>query len=284
MWCWMNGEFMRAEELKISPFDHGFLYGAGFFETFRTYDGNVLLFDEHMERLHAALTEYRIAMPYTNADILTVVQALDRESGNVDGYFRLNVSAGVHDIGLAPSSYATPNVILFRKELAPAALGMEKQAVWLDTPRNLPESAVRHKSHNFLNNVRGRLELPSLKDTEGLFVTNEGFVAEGVTSNVFWMKDGELFTPAIETGILPGTTRAFVMELARSTGIVVHEGCYGKEHVEYADEVFVTNAVQELVPLSAIKDILLPGASGVYYQQLHGLYRRMIEDMKEGDS
>lgn len=283
MWCWMNGEFMQAEDLKISPFDHGFLYGAGFFETFRTYDGNVLLFDEHMERLHVALAEYRIVMPYTNAEILAVVQALDEKSGEVDGYFRLNVSAGVHDIGLAPSSYATPNVILFRKELALVVSGVGKKAVWLDTPRNLPESTVRHKSHNFLNNVRGRLELPSLKDMEGLFVTSEGFVAEGVTSNVFWMKDGELFTPAIETGILPGTTRAFVMKLAISANIVVHEGCYGKEHVEYADEVFVTNAVQELLPIAAIEDVLLPGASGVYYQQLHELYRRAIEDMKEGD-
>lgn len=284
MWCWMNGEFVQGEELKISPFDHGFLYGAGFFETFRTYDGNVLLFDEHMERLHAALTEYRITMPYTKAEILAVVQALDEKSGNADGYFRLNVSAGVHDIGLAPSSYATPNVILFRKKLAPTVPNLEKQAVWLDTPRNLPESAVRHKSHNFLNNVRGRLELPSLKDMEGLFVTNEGFVAEGVTSNVFWTKDGELFTPAIETGILPGTTRAFVVELAETAGFVVHEGCYGKEHVEYADEVFVTNAVQELVPLAAIEGILLPGALGECYQKLHELYRWAIEDMKEGDS
>ena len=77
MWCWMNGEFMRAEELKISPFDHGFLYGAGFFETFRTYGGNVLLFDEHMDRLHTALAEYRIAMPYDGAEILAAVQRLD---------------------------------------------------------------------------------------------------------------------------------------------------------------------------------------------------------------
>ncbi|WP_318617517.1 aminodeoxychorismate lyase [Sporosarcina sp. YIM B06819] len=284
MWCWMNGEFMRAEDLKISPFDHGFLYGAGFFETFRTYGGNVLLFEEHMERLHTALEEYRIAMPYTNDEIQAVVRALDEKSGNADGYFRLNVSAGIHDIGLAPSLYATPNVILFRKELPPVVRGAEKKAIWLETPRNRPESAVRHKSHNFLNNVRGRLELPSLKDMEGLFLTNEGFVAEGVTSNIFWVKDGELFTPAIEMGILPGTTRAFIMELARSAGIVVNEGCYGKEQVEFADEVFVTNAVQELVPLSAIRDILLPGASGVYYQQLHELYRQAIEDMKEGDS
>ncbi|WP_342507770.1 aminodeoxychorismate lyase [Sporosarcina sp. FSL K6-2383] len=283
MWCWMNGEFMRAEDLRISPFDHGFLYGTGFFETFRTYDSNVLLFDEHMERLHVALKEYRITMPYTNADILAVVQMLGEKSGNKDGYFRLNVSAGVHDIGLAPSSYATPNVIIFRKALAPAVIGMEKKAVWLETTRNQPESAVRHKSHNFLNNVRGRLELPSLKDAEGLFVTSEGFVAEGVTSNVFWLKDGELFTPAIETGILPGTTRAFIMEMARTAGITVHEGCYGKEHMESADEAFVTNAVQELVPLAAIGDILLPGDSGFYYQKLHELYRQAIRDMKEGD-
>ncbi len=89
---------------------------------------------------------------------------LDELNGGQDGYFRLNVSAGVHDIGLAPSSYASPNVILFRKELAPAVRGTEKKAVWLETTRNKPESTVRHKSHNFLNNVRGRLELPSLKE------------------------------------------------------------------------------------------------------------------------
>ncbi|MFJ7936830.1 aminodeoxychorismate lyase [Sporosarcina sp. NPDC096371] len=283
MWCWMNGEFLRAEELKISPFDHGFLYGAGFFETFRTYDGDVLLFEEHMDRLQAALLEYRITMPYADAEILSAVQGLNEKSGNADGYFRLNVSAGVHDIGLAPSAYTTPNVILFRKELAPTVRGTEKRAVWLDTPRNLPESSVRHKSHNFLNNVRGRLELPSLKDLEGLFMTKDGFVAEGVTSNVFWMKDDELFTPAIETGILPGTTRAFIIDLAKLAGFVVNEGCYGKEHVDGADEVFVTNAVQELVPLVAIGDFSLPGASGIYYQKFHELYIQAIENMKEGD-
>ena len=107
----------------------------------------------------------------------------------------------MHDIGLAPSAYTAPTIILFRKDLLPAVRGTEKQGVWLNTPRNEPESVVRHKSHNFLNNVRGRLEVPSLKELEGLFVTVEGLVAEGVTSNIFWVKNGELFTPAIETGI-----------------------------------------------------------------------------------
>ena len=155
--------------------------------------------------------------------------------------------------------------------------------MWLDTTRNDPESTVRHKSHNFLNNVRGRLELPSLKEHEGLFLTKDGFVAEGVTSNVFWIKDGELFTPAIETGILPGTTRAFVMEIAETDGIIVNEGFYHQKEIEAADELFVTNAIQEIVPLASIEGKSLPGATGVYYQKLRNLYRRAIENMKEGN-
>jgi len=267
----MNGEYLKAEDIKISPYDHGFLYGIGFFETFRTYDGKVFLFQQHIDRLTKALEEYKILMPYTEQEILKVVKKLNDSSGGEDGYFRLNVSGGVHDIGLAPSVYPTPNVILFRKDLIPAARGTSKKGVWLDTPRNSPESGIRHKSHNFLNNVRGRLELPSLKDLEGLFLTTEGFVAEGVTSNVFWVKDNELYTPAIETGILPGTTRSFLMNLAQDAGIVVNEGFYSKSDAEHADEMFVTNAIQELVPLSSIGEIILPGASGAYYNKLHYL-------------
>lgn len=278
----MNGEFIRAEDLKISPFDHGFLYGAGFFETFRTYDGHVFLFEEHIARLKEALDEYRIVMPYGDDEILDTIQVLNEDAGGADGYFRLNVSAGVHDIGLAPSTYETPNVILFRKALSPVVPGTEKVGVWLQTTRNLPESVVRHKSHNYLNNVRGRLELPSLKNHEGLFVSADGFVAEGVTSNVFWIKDGELFTPAIETGILLGTTRAIVMELAQTAGIVVNEGLYFKESVEMADELFVTNAVQELVPIKQLGAKSYPGARGKFYQKMHALYDEAVVKMKEG--
>jgi 4-amino-4-deoxychorismate lyase len=219
MWCWMNGELLRQEELKISPLDHGFLYGVGFFETFRTYNGRVLLFTEHMERLGTALSEYRIAMPYSETEIIQAVKRLTEKSGGEDGYFRLNVSAGVHEIGLAPSAYPTPNVILFRKDLPIVKRGTEKTAIWLETRRNQPESSIRHKSHNFLNNVHGRMELSSMRDTEGIFINHSGHVAEGITSNVFWVKDRILYTPAIETGILPGTTRSFVCQLANANGI-----------------------------------------------------------------
>ena len=85
MICWMNGKQVVEEDLRISPFDHGFLYGLGFFETFRTYDGHVFLYDAHMIRLRSALLDYHIEMPYGDEEILAAIQALYKENGHEDG-------------------------------------------------------------------------------------------------------------------------------------------------------------------------------------------------------
>ena len=279
----MNGEQVVAEELRISPFDHGFLYGLGFFETFRTYGGEVFLYESHMIRLRSALSDYRIEMPYSDEEILSAIHSLYKENGNEDGYYRLNVSAGMHDIGLAPTQYEKPNVLIFQKVLHLPPVHTEKDGVWLATTRNEPESVVRHKSHQYANNVKGRLELPSLKETEGLFVTSDGYVAEGITSNVFWVKQGELYTPSLNTGILPGTTRACVIEIAGELELPVNEGLYMREDLELAEEVFITNAIQELVPIRQVGEVMFSGKAGPVYQRLHAGYQQAVNRMKVSD-
>ncbi|MFC6039610.1 aminodeoxychorismate lyase [Paenisporosarcina macmurdoensis] len=277
MWAWMNGEFVKADELRISPFDHGFLYGLGFFETFRTYEGQPFLLEEHIERLRKALDEFRIDVELDVDKLTAIICELNARSGGEDGYFRLNVSAGVHDIGLAPSVYEKPTVILFRKNLPPLTRGKEKSAVWLKTRRNTPESEQRYKSHHYANNVLARLELPSLAEQEGFFLTGEGHVAEGITSNIFWVKDGGLYTPALETGILAGITRDWVIWEAHSLGINVVEGLFTPDKLEAAEEVFVTNAVQELVPILQLGSSRFAGRNGMLYTKLHELYVKQVE-------
>lgn len=272
MLCWMNGEYVDSNELCISPFDHGFLYGLGFFETFRTYKGQVPFFEAHMKRLRETLAMYRIVLPHTDEALREVVANLDEASG--DGYFRLNVSAGVHDIGLQPSAYAEPTVIVFRKPLVERPRGKAKELVALKTPRNTAEGAIRVKSHHYGNNVLARFELPNLADFEGLFYTEQGYLAEGITSNVFWVHDRVLYTPALETGILNGITRQVVMRLAGELGVEVQEGLYTVEHLLAADECFCTNAVQELVPISHFGDKQFERA---LYEQLHAAYVKEIE-------
>jgi len=277
MQCWINGNYVAAEDLRISPFDHGFLYGLGFFETFRTYNGKVLFWDAHMDRLQAALAQFRIHMPYTKQELLAVCEQLNAAAGGVDGYFRVNVSAGEHGIGLQPEEYTQPNVIVFRKELPDTPRGQEKTAQWLETKRNTPEGASRVKSHHYGNNVLGRFELPSLAVQEGFFLTAHGYVAEGVTSNIFWAKNDILYTPSLETGILPGITRAWVIEQAELLGIEVQEGLFTKKDLEQGCECFITNSVQELVPISRLEDMQLLGNKGPIYLRLHEAFVQEVE-------
>ena len=282
MLCWMNGEYIDSSQLLISPFDHGFLYGLGFFETFRTYEGKAPFLQEHIERLEKALQHFHIHMPYTIKEVQTVIERLNEASGG-DGYFRLNVSAGPHEIGLQPSSYTEPTVILFRKPLLERPRGKERQGVWLKTPRNTAEGVQRFKSHHYGNNVLARFEVPNLADYEGFFLTEDGFVAEGITSNIFWVKNDILYTPSLGTGILGGITRNAVISIAASLGFIVKEGSYTPATLEQAEECFVTNAVQELVPIDRIGNVIFKGNTGPVYNRLHDTYLAQIFQRIKGE-
>lgn len=85
-------------------------------------------------------------------------------------------------------------------------------------------------------------------------LSREGWLAEGIVSNLFFVSEGVVRTPAIVTGILPGVTRARVLELARDAGYSVEEGLYRWEELLGADEVWLTNSIQELVPVTRLSD------------------------------
>ncbi|WP_102693357.1 aminodeoxychorismate lyase [Rummeliibacillus pycnus] len=278
MICWMNGKYVESMELSVSPTDHGYLYGLGFFETFRTYNDVPFLWDEHCERIQGALEEYRIEMNYTFEELRNVIMELNRRNGQTDGYFRLNISAGEGGLGLNITNYLNPNVIIFRKELPVVPRGQEKNAVWLNTIRNSPEQPIRYKSHHYANNIRARFELPSLKDVEGFFINADGYVAEGITSNIFWVIENELYTPSLSTGILPGITRQHVLNLANKAGLNIHVGKYTPQDLEKAAECFVTTSIQELIPIRGLGEKCFLGNKGVIYRNLHNMYIASIEE------
>ncbi|MEM1503471.1 aminodeoxychorismate lyase [Domibacillus sp. 8LH] len=276
MFTYVNGQVIPNSEVRISPFDHGFLYGVGVFETFRTYDGTPFLLDEHLNRLNRSLQELHIDLHVACEEVLDILAQLEEANGWRDAYIRFNVSAGEGDIGLQTAPYQKPNVIVFQKKLAPAGPMTEKRGVWLETRRNRPEGESRLKSHHYLNNIFGKREAGSDPSIEGIFLTEDGFVAEGVVSNMFWIKKGTLYTPALQTGILGGVTRRFVMDIACDTGLRVEEGLYTPAEAEAADEVFVTNSIQEIVPLRALGEKAFPGAAGEAVQLLFKQYRRAV--------
>jgi len=256
----VNGQLIEEGNAVISAYDHGFLYGIGFFETFRTYAGKPFMLDEHLSRLEQALQELWIDYHPDAGHIRRLVERLLVDNRLTDGYFRLSVSAGEEALGLPAGRYGKPAEILYVKALPAANEALYergKQLQLLQLTRNTPEGAVRFKSFHYMNNILAKREMsgyPWAAGAEGLFLTADGHVAEGVVSNVFMVRGDVCMTPSIETGILPGITRSCILRLAEQKGFRTEEGFYTWDDLCHADECFVTNSIQEVVPITSIFD------------------------------
>lgn len=284
----INGGIVEAAEAVIPVMDHGLLYGMGLFETFRTYKGKPFLIERHLNRLMDSCRELGIAHRADAERIGGWISELMEANDLQDAYIRYTVTAGEGLLGLPAGDYLEPSEILFAKEL-PAANEMlyEKGRALrrLSLPRNTPESSVRLKSLHYMNNILAKRELagyPGHSDgsIEGLMLTAAGEVAESIVSNVFFVKAGRLYTPDVGTGILPGITRAVVLELAADLGIKAEEGRYSWEFFTGADEIFTTGSVQEIVPVTTLigaEDetlVIGQGLAGPITRTLLSAYRR----------
>jgi 4-amino-4-deoxychorismate lyase len=207
-----------------------------------------------------------------NSEISNILQELLTKNNLQNAYIRLNVSAGDGQIGLQTGPYMNPNTIFFIKEM-PETTIEEKIGVLLSARRNTPEGNVRLKSHHYLNNVIGKREVGDSASKEGLFLTNEGHLAEGVVSNLFFLKEDTLYTPSLQTGILNGITREFVLNWCAISDIQCEEGLYTVEELLSSDEVFVTNSIQEIVPISLVGNVQFKGKSGEFVKKLQSAYK-----------
>ncbi|MCR8850936.1 aminodeoxychorismate lyase [Rossellomorea sp. SC111] len=286
MYLYLNGDIVHQSVASISPFDHGYLYGMGVFETFRTYDGHPFLLNDHLNRLSRGLKELNIEAHLDEEKIRWTISELLKKNDLKDAYCRFNVSGGPEEIGLKTAPYEDATVILFQKELPPSPPLKEKEGVLLQLGRNTPETGERLKSHHYLNNMAAKREIGASSDQEGIFLTKEGFLCEGITSNLFWVKDGELYTPSVETGLLNGITRQFILALADRLNIPVQVGMFEKTEMLAADEVFFTNSVQEIIPVNKMGSIQLPGRHGKIVGLFHEQYTKYkyhlnsIQEMK----
>ncbi|MED4857714.1 aminodeoxychorismate lyase [Bacillus atrophaeus] len=271
---YLNGQFIEEKEASLSPFDHGFLYGIGVFETFRLYDGRPFLIEWHLERLERAAKDLQIKHRITKEELTDMVDNLLRLNHIEDGNarVRLNISAGVSTKGFTAQTYENPTVLCFVNPLNPENLPVQKEGKVLTIRRNTPEGQYRLKSHHYLNNMYAKQELGNDPRYEGIFLTEDGAVAEGIISNIFWSKGKCMYTPSLDTGILDGVTRRFVIEKMEKLGAEVKTGRFRLESLLTADEAWMTNSVLEIVPFSKIEEATFPGVSGEMTCFLQELY------------
>ncbi len=250
---YLNGALLAGGQARISPFDHGFLYGYALFETMRAYSGHVFRLQKHLDRLTRSAE--LIGLPLGAFDLEEACYDTLRANYLGDARIRLTVSIGEGESAPDPPTHPRPTVLIVATSYTPPSVEKYRngfKAVVSSMRQNSGSPLCRLKSANYLNNVLARKEARAAGADEALLLNERGFLCEGSTSNVFLVTGNSLITPDEESGCLPGVTRQAVIELALELSMDVAQREVRIEELLQADEAFVTNSLVELMPLAEV--------------------------------
>ncbi|MEM3518933.1 MAG: aminotransferase class IV [Candidatus Hadarchaeales archaeon] len=222
-------------------------YGEGVFETFRWKGRPPVFFGHHLKRMERGCKF--LCVPFSPKRIVWAVERTVELAGIDDARVKVCVvSLGPLRFSSRPAASRT--VVLVERYRIKA--GPWKCCI-ATTRRNSSSPLCKIKSLNYLENVVARRTAEGKGFDEAIFLNERAEVAEGTTTNIFWINDGRLFTPAIDCGALPGITRKVVMDLAKDAGVEVVEGCFKLKSLLNSQGAFLTNSIIGLVEIETIE-------------------------------
>ena len=288
---YLNGRLVPRLEAKLSVFDHGFLYGYGLFETMRAYNGHIFRLDTHLTRLRCSaesigLTHSILTTDEGKQSLKAACMATLEANELKDARIRLTVSAGEGDITPDPSTCSSPTVLITARSLAPLPpekYGTGFKAAVSFLRRNSQSPLSRLKSTCYMENTLARMTARAAGYDEAIFLNEQGYLAEGSTTNIFLVSHGELITPCFESGVLPGITRDAVLEIARNLHIKATERWVQSNELIEAQEAFLTNSIVELMPLVSVEGRPIgTGKPGKLTGDLLFAYRKLVDEAISG--
>jgi branched-chain amino acid aminotransferase len=249
VFVFLNGKFVPEEKAVVSIFDRGFLYGDGLFESIRIFHGQPFRWREHFERLQAGADFLKIKLPFSANQLRANADKLIARNRMPDSLLRLAVSRGVGPVGYLPKGAGKPTLAMSLR--AVPQVDFDKPASWKLVTSSIRIAAnhplVRFKTSDKLVQVVARAEADAAGADEALLLNTDGCVAEGTSSNVFWIKRGVIFTPPLTAGILPGVTRAVVFEIAAGLGFAIRKKSARPGELKRADGIFQSLTSQGIV-------------------------------------
>lgn len=255
----LNGSFMPASEARISPMDRGFLFGDGIYEVIPSYQGKLVGFNPHIDRLQRGLAEIGIELAWDHDRWLALINDLLQRNGQGDLGVYLQVSRGA-DIkrGHAFPTGVSPTVFAFTFAINPPPNGLPGSAkpMQVITTTDLRWKRCHIKSTALLGNVLHHQQAVDAGCQETLLFNEREELTEGSSCNAFIVKDGVVSTPPLDHQILPGITRLLLLHILRNySAIEVQERVISKAEVLCADEVWLTSSSKEVVPVVAIDGV-----------------------------
>lgn len=251
----LNDRLVPEEKAVVSVFDRGFLYGDGLFETMRVENGLPLHWQKHMDRLKRGAEFLKLQLRHSEEQLLAFAKELIAKNEMPQAVLRLTLSRGVGLRGYSPVGATSPTLVM---TLHPATvIDPENPRCWncvtSTTVRLSKQDPLsQFKTANKLPQVLARAEAEAANADEALLLNTDGDLAEGTSSNLFWISKGVVHTPSLSCGVLPGITRSLVLERCVKAGIPVNEVCDAPKALFEADGVFMTLSTLGLVEVGSL--------------------------------
>jgi branched-chain amino acid aminotransferase len=277
-WVSLNGQLMPADRAQVSVFDSGLMQGIGLFETMRAYDGRVFRLQRHLDRLANSARALGWSVLPDPDELRDNVEQVVGATEHEDTRVRLTVTTGT----LRPTEQETPELTVIASASGGAQYPAEcyTKGVTVLVPgyrQGGSDPTAGHKTTSYFARLASLREAHLQGAFEALWLTYDDRVAEGAISSVFLVQNERLLTPPLDTPVLPGITRATVIELAVELGVPVREQALKLEELLQADEVFLTNSLMELVPVVRVeREPIGSERPGEITTQLHAAYGKLV--------
>ncbi len=263
MVVYVNGELVPEAEARLSVFDRAFLYGDSLFETLRVCQGRPFRWNQHLDRLQRSAAALGFRLPRAPNDLRRAARQLLEANHATDGLLRLTVTRGIGPRGYSPAGAHSPSVVMTLHEAPP--LAPEPVPRWRVITSALrvvaADRLAQHKTGNKLLQILARQEAEAAGADEALLLNTNGEVAEGASANLFWIRGPVVYTAPTAVGMLPGVTRAVLLEICAQQGITVKKRLIRGDQLHHADALVFTNSAHGVVEGHVLDHYEFPGSA-----------------------
>lgn len=275
--AYLNGVIRPINETYVPIEDRGYQFGDAVYEFIASYNGKFFCMKEHLDRLEKSMEG--LSFPKVDRNFIqNAIDELFEKAGMARAGLYIQISRGVAPRDHAWAKDIKLQIIMTIKKVDELDSKIRKQGIDIITVQDERWSNCDIKTVQILFNAMAKQKAKDQGAFDAIFISKDGIVREGTSSNFFLVKDGGLITHPLTKNILPGITRMVVMDLARNLGIKAEEKFLSKTDLFSAEEAFLTGTVTEILGIKTIDGVPIgKGKPGEITQKLYRALREKAE-------
>ena len=283
---YLDGDYLREEDAKVSVLDRGFIFGDGVYEVIPCYGGHLFRLEQHLQRLSDSLTGIRLSNPLSNSQWTEILEEVVKRNNDnsVDQSIYLQVTRGVAKRDHAFPDRVSPTIFIMSNPMHPVSNEKLEKGVVAITHEDIRWRYCHIKSIALLPNTLMR-QVAREAGADEAILDRDGKITEGAASNIFIVQNGTIMTPPKDECLLPGITRDLILEIAIDAGLNFCETDISREQLQHADEIWLTSSTKEILPVTQLDGVPVgDGKPGPCWQDMLARYQHYKERLRSGEA